>query len=141
MTYSASDKKAIANTILESENDDSIIEAVYKIDNSDVFRDEKIIEKLRSFLENRNNDLVEITIMRLALRLSDIYSLDKFIDILKSNKDTLVQTAAISAIASLGSKFDSCRDKCTNALEEIAKSPKYKLSVRSLAMDELNSPR
>jgi hypothetical protein len=77
------------------------IEQIYAITEEDIIKDQSIIEILRENLKIEDNELLEISIMRLGIRAKDLRSKNEFLNILACNSDALVRSAAIAALSSL----------------------------------------
>ena len=78
--------------------------ATYQL-TTDILKREDVLELLRKRLDEKvDDDLLEITVMRLGVRAKDSFSFDRFAELALHHKNPLVRQAAVFALASLGSE-------------------------------------
>lgn len=86
---------------LENGSPHEQLDQLYALSEDDIFADRSIVGILRRNLTSTDNEILEISIMRISIRAKNIGSVDMLILVLSENKDELVRSAAIRSLSVL----------------------------------------
>ena len=127
---------------LFSENHHDIVEAVYKIDGSNFFKSPLIIEKIRNLVYHDDQEISEMALFRLLVRLKDITTLNNIENIIVNNDNESFRMAAIYGLSAMykNPKFASeeIKNKILNIKKMILESSNFSSSEKNLASSEIN---
>jgi len=101
LSYKALGIMMIDRWKLENGSPDEQLDQLYALSEDDIFADKSIVGILRRNLTSTDNEILEISIMRIAIRAKDIGSVDMLILVLSKNQDELVRSAAIRSLSVL----------------------------------------
>ena len=110
---------------LVSQDIEERIKATYEVTKDDIKRDFSVVDAMRDNLLVRDDDLLEITIMRLGLRANDVVSLDKIIKISESCNNPLIVGATVFAMGAIANQHKEKRQDVIvrlNSMKECAYS-------------------
>jgi len=112
---------------LENGSTSQQLDQLYALSESDILADISIVDILRKNLTSSNNEILEISIMRIGVRAMDLYSVDMLIPVLSQNRDKLVRSAAILSLSVLHGIVignDEIRaDEILNAVQRASSGP------------------
>jgi hypothetical protein len=94
------------------------ISATYELDRNVIASNDEIVVALRENLSSTNVDLVEITVMRLAIRAKDCSSFDQIEHIFSSSNDELVLSACAFGLISLAGCGANYRSRTLSLLAD-----------------------
>ena len=86
---------------LENGSVKSQISQIYALTKADIQADPTIVEVLRRNLKSSNEELLEMSIMRLGVRAKDVFSVEPIMALLSTEQRYLPRAAAISALGSI----------------------------------------
>lgn len=86
---------------LENGSTSEQLDQLYALSESDMLADRSIVNILRRNLTSSDNEILEISIMRIGVRAMDLDSVDMLIPVLSQNEDKLVRSAAILSLSVL----------------------------------------
>ncbi|MFC0590405.1 hypothetical protein ACFFF7_13395 [Novosphingobium aquiterrae] len=97
------------------------VRLTYELDKKDVSKNPDILRILRKNLEENDDDLLEISILRLGVRFIDVDSTESILRILKKSKSVLVRLSSIISLSALYEVIlKSDRFRAQNILSEIS---------------------
>ncbi len=97
------------------------IAATYELDRRD-FASADVLDAVRANLNSTDNDLIEISIVRLLIRGRDTRSADSVLGILEAAPNNLVFSAAVFGLRSLAEKFPETATRTISAFENLRRS-------------------
>lgn len=100
-----------------SSDDRERTQATYEVTQDAINSQPSIIDAMRQNLTSSNDDLLEITVMRLGSRAFDVGSLDKIFEISKASSSSLVLSATIFAMSAIAMRYPEKRDEVVRNLE------------------------
>lgn len=105
------------------------IRATYELTPEDIRGDPRIIGELRNNLNTSNDDLLEITLMRIGIRAHDVDSLQNIIKISREHSSDLVKSAAVFAMSSIATEHSACRSLVVSHLRFLLEDADAELSL------------
>lgn len=101
LSYKSLGIMMIDRSKLENGSPDEQLDQLYALSEDDICADKSIVGILRRNITSTNNEILEISIVRIAIRAKDIGSVDMLIIVLSENQDELVRSAAIRSLSVL----------------------------------------
>lgn len=101
LSYKSLGIMMIDRSKLENGSPDEQLDQLYALSEDDICADKSIVGILRRNITSTDNEILEISIMRIAIRAKDIGSVDMLIIVLSENQDELVRSAAIRSLSVL----------------------------------------
>lgn len=117
-------------TRLQSPKVSTRISATYELEKSD-FEDSQILAAVRESLPSDDPDLLDISIMRLLLRGSDVCSMERVLIHVESTRDDLVFSSGILSLSGLARHFPDVGEKVLRRFELL---PVERLSPENMAL-------
>lgn len=124
----------LAKRITSSEDRDRT-KATYEVTQDTISSQPDIVGAMRQNLTSSNDDLLEITVMRLGSRAFDVESLDKIIEISKTASNSLVRSATIFAMSAIAMRYPEKRGEVVRNLEAMKDDADDE--IMSIIKDEL----
>ncbi len=104
---------------LKSDNSAERTEAAYEVTRHIIERNPQIVDILRENLKSQDEELLEISIMRLGLRATDVHSLDDIINISKNSCNSLILSACVFAMLSIADTYPDTRERVRARLKSM----------------------